>query len=559
MKAKAISVRPGRFPPDSYTIDPHINTLLENSHVRCSCVSREDFDASSLWPTSCEKMSAYHHRNGNNLLQIILSTPRSSVVSKKSGNISNSNQKSGGNRQSLPQPKRRSSEFQHFLTTSEHIDWYREAHSSCLTLGCFPHFAKTFHPSMSIAQAVTIGTDNYNYNDDSSGWKSREVLISGATEQHLSQMSAKRFIHHNTNGSVAATSAVEDRNSDGLSSVSNADRSFYPVPVTLQEPSNGFISSFFPKLHRSSYYRAHTQRKLLHQTRRLHPHTYGKLNMEAISGFQYIQPKQLSIPMAAYEEDSSVGHEGDDSQTSPCHEYPSSVDLTDQDTTPSAVVSSVTWEVDHANGNVLLPFATEENKRQNKSLKMAVRKLSAMQRRRYIIPSYSLDMRQDSPKPFEVTGMHYTTLVSPIGTTARLPKQSPNKQLIRKRSDIRKTPPLQRHVLRIPNNHSIHSDSKIDYNETYKHIFPFKNEEEQASSDISTEKWSSQRKDISLHSNCISKSRRKILHKYLSSRLQSSNNFDRLSKQGKSEHTVRLGIIMPNVKEALLAAQETAQ
>ena len=52
---------------------------------------------------------------------------------------------------------------------------------------------------------------SYNYNDDSSGWKSREVLISGATEQHLSQMSAKRFIHHNTNGSVAATSAVEDR------------------------------------------------------------------------------------------------------------------------------------------------------------------------------------------------------------------------------------------------------------------------------------------------------------------------------------------------------------
>lgn len=342
------------------------------------------------------------------------------------------------------------------------------------------------------------------------------------------------------------------RNSDGLSSVSNADRSFYPVPVTLQEPSNGFISSFFPKLHRSSYYRAHTQRKLLHQTRRLHPHTYGKLNMEAISGFQYIQPKQLSIPMAAYEEDSSVGHEENDSQTSPCHEYPSSVDLTDQDTT---VVSSVTWEVDHANSNVLLPFSTEENKRQNKSLKLAVRKLSAMQRRRYIIPSYSLDMRQDSPKPFEITGMHYTTLVSPIGTTARLPKQSPNKQLIRKKSDIRKTPPLQRHAIRIPDNHSVYSDSKID---SYKHIFPFKNEAEQASSEVNTEK-SPQRKDVSLHSNCISKSRRKILHKYLSSRLQNSNSFDRLSKQGKSEHTVRLGIIMPNVKEALLAAQETAQ
>jgi len=165
MKAKANSaresVRPGRFPPNSYTIDPHVNTLLENSHVRCSCVSREDFDVSSLWPTSCEKMSAYRHRNGNNLLQIILSTPRSSVHSKKSGHLSNSSQKSGGNRQSLPQPKQRSSEFQHFLTPSEHIDWYREAHSSCLTLGYFPHFSKTFHPSMSIAQAVTIGTDKY--------------------------------------------------------------------------------------------------------------------------------------------------------------------------------------------------------------------------------------------------------------------------------------------------------------------------------------------------------------------------------------------------------------
>jgi len=263
--------------------------------------------------------------------------------------------------------------------------------------------------------------------------------------------------------------------------------------------------------------------------------------------------------MAAYEEDSSVCHEGNDSQTSPCHEYPSSVDLTDQDTISSAVVSSVTWEVDHANSNVLLPFSTEENKRQNKSLKMAVRKLSAIQRRRCIAPSYSLDIHQDSPKPFEVTGMHYTTLVSPIGTTARLPKQSPNKQPVRKKSDIRKTPPLQRHAIRIPDNHSIHSDSKID---SYKHIFPFKNEVEQASSEVNTERWSPQKKDISLHSNCISKSRRKILHKYLSSRLQSSNSFDRLSKQGNStkpEHTVRLGIIMPNVKEALLAAQETAQ
>lgn len=349
------------------------------------------------------------------------------------------------------------------------------------------------------------------------------------------------------------------RNCDVLSSsVSNPDRSFYPKPVTLQEPSNGFISSFFPKLHRSSYYRAHTQRKLLHHTRRLHPHTYGKLNMEAISGFQYIQPKQLSIPMAAYEEDSSVSHEGNDSQTSPCHDYSSSIDLTDQDTTASAVVSSVTWEVDHANSNVLLPFSTDENKRQNKSFKMAVRKLSSMQRRRYIIPSYSLDMRQDSPKPFEVTGMHYTTLVSPIGTTARLPKQSPNRQLVKKKSEIRKTPPLQRHAIRIPDSRSIHSDSKIDsYKETYKHIFPFKNEPEQTSSE---EKWSSpQKKDISLHSNCISKSRRKILHKYLSSRMQSNNSFDRLSKQAKSDHTVRLGIIMPNVKEALLAAQETAQ
>ena len=76
-----------------------------------------------------------------------------------------------------------------------------------------------------------------------------------------------------------------------MSGISNTERNFYPSPVTFQEPSNGFISSFFPKLHRSSYYRAHAQRKLLHRGNRLlelYPRTYGKIDIEKICGLQYV-------------------------------------------------------------------------------------------------------------------------------------------------------------------------------------------------------------------------------------------------------------------------------
>lgn len=362
------------------------------------------------------------------------------------------------------------------------------------------------------------------------------------------------------------------RISDHLSGISNADRNFYPSPVTFQEPSNCFISSFFPKLHRSSYYRAHAQRKLLYRGGRLlalHPHTHGNIDIEKIYGLQhYLQPKQqLNVSSAGYDIDNNDNDDNGEEDTTQieCQDSVSLVDCTDQSV---PICSPYMWEVDHTSSNVALPIPIDESKQQSSSLRMAMKKLATLQRRRYTFPTNSVDKRQESPKQFEITGIHYTTLVSPMGTVPRLPKSSGDAKrlaLAKRRSKQDKRSPVLHQMINMSGNRSA-SDraSKSPYTETSKHIFPFKNEAEPlkqaASNNENSEGSDSQQRDVSLHNNCINRTRRRVLHKYLATRLQRSSHFDRLSKQNqKLEHSVKLGIIMPSKKESLQATQNGSQ
>lgn len=176
MKTKGASTRVDRFPPATCPVDPKINALLEVSRVRCSCVSSGGFDSTCLissWTPSSEEMTARHHKNADKLLQVVLasrSTPRPPVLPKKASSAPPTGQSTGvppsshkfSSRQTVARQKQKSSEFQHFMTPTEHIDWYRESYTSCPTLGHFPHFAKTFHPSLSIAQTNnTVSMDKY--------------------------------------------------------------------------------------------------------------------------------------------------------------------------------------------------------------------------------------------------------------------------------------------------------------------------------------------------------------------------------------------------------------
>ena len=189
-----------------------------------------------------------------------------------------------------------------------------------------------------------------------------------------------------------------------------------------------------------------------------------------------------------------------------------------------------------------------------------MKKLSTIQRRRYTFPTYSMEKIQDSPKQFEITGIHYTTLVSPMGTTPRLPKNSTTaKQLAMRRSKQDKRSPVLHQMIKMSSSLSA-SDraTKNSYTETSKHIFPFKNESETCYK-TNYDRSHSQQRDISLHNNCMSKSRRRVLHKYLATRLQQSGHFDRLSRQiHKPETSVKLGIIMPNATEYIQATQENS-
>ena len=333
------------------------------------------------------------------------------------------------------------------------------------------------------------------------------------------------------------------RNSDHLSGISNTDRNFYPSQVTFQEPSNGFISSFFPKLHQSSYYRAREQRKLLHRERRLlelYPRTYGKIDIEKICGLQYLQPKQLTAPSDIDNNaNDDIYEEDDDSKASQHKDSVSSVDCTDQSV--NETYSSFTWEVDGSNSNVVLPFPVDDSK-QNPSLSMAKKKLSTMQRRWYTFPTHSMDKRQDSPKQFEITGIHYTTLVSPMGTVPRLPNSSSiAKQLARRRSEQgKKTPVLHQMISMSGNRSASNRASKSPYRETSKHVFPFKNESESCynTTYVNSERSTtdSQQRDVSLHNNCINNTRRRVLHRYLATRLQNSASFDRFSRQNHNQN-----------------------
>lgn len=177
MKTKGASTRVDRFPRATCPIDPKINALLEVSRVRCSCVSNGDCDSSctvSSWAVSSEEMKASHHKNTNNLVQVVLAsrgTSRLAGLPKKTGSAPPTSHSTGhqpvpstqklSGRQAAARRKQKPSEFQHFMTAAEHIGWYRESYTSCPTLGQIPHFSKTFHPSLSIAQANTISIDKY--------------------------------------------------------------------------------------------------------------------------------------------------------------------------------------------------------------------------------------------------------------------------------------------------------------------------------------------------------------------------------------------------------------
>ena len=334
------------------------------------------------------------------------------------------------------------------------------------------------------------------------------------------------------------------RNYDHLSGISNTDRNFYPSPDTFQEPFNSFVSSFFPKLHRSSYYRAHAQKKLLHRENRLqelYPRAYDKTDAEKIRSSRCLQLKHFSVPSISHEIDYDYGN-GDDensSQVSQPQDLIASVDCTDQ--TITGTCSSFTWEVDDSNSNGVLPSSVDDTKQQNSSVKMAMKKHSTIQRRQYTFPAYSRKKRQELTRKIEITGIHYTTLVSSMGTTSRLPKSSITaKQLAKRRSKLDKNIPIHQ-ITSTSDSCSVSGRTTEDpYTDTFKDILPFKNEskpfykincmnKDESDSD-------SQQREINLHNNCISMSRRWVLRKYLATRLQHNSNILRQShKQETSE------------------------
>lgn len=186
MKTKGATTRVDRFPPATCPVNPKINALLEVSRVHCSCVSNGDFDSScpmSSWTVSSEEMKACHHKNRNNLVQVVLASRGSSRLAglpKKTGSAPPTTSHAGthhhhhhqpvpptqklSSRQAPARRKQNPPEFQHFMTAAEHIGWYRGSYTSCPTLpGQIPHFSKTFNPSLSIAQANTISIDKYVY------------------------------------------------------------------------------------------------------------------------------------------------------------------------------------------------------------------------------------------------------------------------------------------------------------------------------------------------------------------------------------------------------------
>ena len=166
MKTKGAITRTNRFPAATSLVDPKINTLLQASCVRCSCVSNGDLDNSCLissWTPCSEEMRACQHRNADNLVQAILTSRGTPGLPKKTNSASPIGQTMSvqpaqklNNRQTVTQQKQKPSEFQHFMTGAEHIGWYRETYTSCPTLGQFPHFSRTFHPSLSVAQENNI-------------------------------------------------------------------------------------------------------------------------------------------------------------------------------------------------------------------------------------------------------------------------------------------------------------------------------------------------------------------------------------------------------------------
>ena len=173
-KGASTSVRADRLTPDTCHIDPKLNALLAASRVRCSCVSCRGLDNSCMisnWIPNTEETRSCQHKKADNLVQAALAarvTPRSSALPKIANSApptctgqATSAQKSN-NRQIVARKKKRPSEFQHFMSAAEHISWYRESFTSCPALSQFPHFPRTFHPSMSIAQENnTFGLDKY--------------------------------------------------------------------------------------------------------------------------------------------------------------------------------------------------------------------------------------------------------------------------------------------------------------------------------------------------------------------------------------------------------------
>ena len=312
-----------------------------------------------------------------------------------------------------------------------------------------------------------------------------------------------------------------------MSGISYTDRHFHPSPGTFQEPFNSFVSSFYPKLHRSSYYRAHAQKKLLHCGNRLQEicsHSYDKTDEKKTSGSQHLQPKNLRFPSISHEIDYDYGN-GDEnsSQVNQPQDSVSLVDCTDQSI--NGTCSSFIWEVDDSNSNAALPFSMDDSKQQIPSVRIAMKKPSTIQKRQYTFPR---EKRQDLLKKFEINGIHYTTLVSSTSSTIpRLPRNSiAAKQLAKRRSKQNKSIPI----------HQITSTSATAENphiDASKHILPFKNESKSCCKtncvNKDTSDSDSQRRGDILHSNCISLSRRWVLRRYLATRFQHSSNILRQS------------------------------
>ena len=178
MKAKgaSTSIRTDRITPDIFPIDPKINALLATSHVCCSCVSNRDLNNPcmiSKWIPSSEEIRSCQHKKADNFLQVELTTslrviPRSSALPKIANSAPPTGQATSAqkscNRQTVARKKQKPSEFQHFMTAAEHISWYRESYTSCPALSQFPHFPRTFNPSLSVAQENnTVGIDKYAF------------------------------------------------------------------------------------------------------------------------------------------------------------------------------------------------------------------------------------------------------------------------------------------------------------------------------------------------------------------------------------------------------------